>query len=287
MKHHKIALATFLASLALLTSAQAQTPDVTTIALEPYEQAIESRSVSFLAHDLETGARYVLDGSDLESRHAPWSTFKIPNLIIALESGFTPDLDTVRPWDQQTRPPSSWWPQAWRQEQSLRTAFQRSAVWYFRDVAQHVGAPAYREQLTAWDYGDANAPDGSDSFWLAGGLEISVEEQVSFLTRLMTGDLRVQETLLTALADASLAQQIDEYALHGKTGGGTVIPGDFSGPFDGWYVGFVERQDALPIIFALHTEGPSWDSIREFRQSFATRLLVDTALLPAAFADKS
>ncbi|CAN0604332.1 unnamed protein product, partial [Ectocarpus sp. 12 AP-2014] len=74
-------------------------------------------------------------------------------------------------------------------------------------------------------------------------------------------------------------------ALHGKTGGGTVIPGDFSGPFDGWYVGFVERQDALPVIFALHTEGPSWDSIRAFRQSFATRLLVDADLLPAAFAD--
>jgi beta-lactamase class D len=122
----------------------------------------------------------VLDGSDLESRHAPWSTFKIPNLIIALESGFTADLDTMHPWDQRARPPRSWWPEAWRQDQSLRTAFQRSAVWYFQDVAQHVGAPAYRDQLTAWDYGNANAPDGSDSFWLAGELEISVAEQVSF-----------------------------------------------------------------------------------------------------------
>jgi beta-lactamase class D len=285
MKHYKIALASVLASFALLSAAQAQTPDVTTLALEPYEQAIESRSVSFLAHDLESGTRYVLDGSDLESRHAPWSTFKIPNLIIALESGFSPDLDAVRAWDRQARPASSWWPEAWRQDQSLRTAFQRSAVWYFRDVAQHVGTPAYREQLTAWEYGNANAPDGSDSFWLAGGLEISVEEQVSFLTRLMTGELGVQEAFLAALTDASLAQQIDEYALHGKTGGGTVIPGDFSGPFDGWYVGFVARQDALPVIFALHTEGPSWDSIREFRQSFATRLLVDADLLPAAFAN--
>lgn len=285
MKHYKIALASVLASFALLSAAQAQTPDVTTLALEPYEQAIESRSVSFLAHDLESGTRYVLDGSDLESRHAPWSTFKIPNLIIALESGFSPDLDAVRAWDRQARPASSWWPEAWRQDQSLRTAFQRSAVWYFRDVAQHVGTPTYRQQLTAWEYGNANAPDGSDSFWLAGGLEISVEEQVSFLTRLMTGELGVQEAFLAALTDASLAQQIDEYALHGKTGGGTVIPGDFSGPFDGWYVGFVARQDALPVIFALHTEGPSWDSIREFRQSFATRLLVDADLLPAAFAN--
>lgn len=164
MKHYRIPLALLLVSFALLAVAQAQTPDVTTLVLEPYEQAIGSRSVSFLAHDLETDTRYVLDGSDLQSRHAPWSTFKIPNLIIALESGFTPDLDTLRSWDRQARPASFWWPETWRQDQSLRTAFQRSAVWYFRDVAQHVEAPAYREQLTAWDYGNANAPDGSDSF---------------------------------------------------------------------------------------------------------------------------
>lgn len=71
MKHYRIPLALLLVSFALLAVAQAQTPDVTTLVLEPYEQAIGSRSVSFLAHDLETDTRYVLDGSDLQSRHAP------------------------------------------------------------------------------------------------------------------------------------------------------------------------------------------------------------------------
>jgi beta-lactamase class D len=285
MKRYKIGLASLLAAFALVSAGQAQTPDVTTLAREPYAQIVESRSVSFLAYDLETGTRHVLDGSDLESRHAPWSTFKIPNLIIALESGFTSDLDTLRPWDRQARPARFWWPDAWKQEQSLRTAFQRSAVWYFRDVAQHVGAAAYRAQLTTWDYGNANAPDGSDSFWLAGGLEISVEEQVTFLTRLLTGELGVPDAQLAALRQAILTREINEYALHAKTGAGPVVPGSFSGPFDGWYVGFIERRDALPVVFALHIEGPTWDSIRAFRQSFATRLLVDANLLPAVFAD--
>ncbi len=286
MKHRIITLAAFLAAcLAIFAATPAQTANDTILPLEPYVPTIESRSVAFLAHDLETGDRYVLQGSDLESRHAPWSTFKIPNLIIALDSGFTPDLDTVRPWNRDTRPARFWWPNAWRQEQTLRTAFQQSAVWYFRDIALHVGASAYREQLNAWQYGNANAPDGSDSFWLAGGLEISVEEQVAFLTRLLTGDLHAPETQIMALTEASLARQINEYSLHGKTGSGPITRGDLSGHFQGWYVGFVQRQDALPVIFALYTEGPNWRSIRDFRQSFTTRLLVDADLLPAAFAN--
>ncbi|WP_375569221.1 penicillin-binding transpeptidase domain-containing protein [Ahrensia marina] len=285
MKHYRNALATVLASFALLTSAQAQQTNTATLPLAPHQESIEDRDVSFLAYDLETNTRYVLEGSDLQSRHAPWSTFKIPNLIIALDSGFTPDLDTVRPWDQQTRPASFWWPDAWRQEQSLRTAFQRSAVWYFRDIAQHVGASTYRTQLTAWDYGNAGAPDGSDSFWLSGALEISVEEQVAFLASLLTGELGVPDAQLAALTEASLAREINEHALHGKTGGGPVVSGNFSGPFEGWYVGFVDRTNAMPVVFALHTQGPSWNSIREFRQSFTTRLLIEANLLPAGFGD--
>ncbi len=285
MKHYRNALATVLASFALLTSAQAQQTNTATLPLAPHQESIEDRDVSFLAYDLETNTRYVLEGSDLQSRQTPWSTFKIPNLIIALDSGFTPDLDTVRPWDQQTRPASFWWPDAWRQEQSLRTAFQRSAVWYFRDIAQHVGASTYRTQLTAWNYGNAGAPNGSDSFWLSGALEISVEEQVAFLASLLTGELGVPDAQLAALTEASLAREINEHALHGKTGGGPVVPGNFSGPFEGWYVGFVERTNAMPVVFALHTQGPSWNSIREFRQSFTTRLLIEANLLPAGFGD--
>lgn len=285
MKHYRNALATVLASFALLSSAQAQQTNTATLPLAPHQESIEDRDVSFLAYDLESNTRYVLEGSDLQSRHAPWSTFKIPNLIIALDSGFTPDLDTVRPWDQQTRPASFWWPDAWRQGQSLRTAFQRSAVWYFRDIAQHVGASAYRTQLTAWNYGNAGAPDGSDSFWLSGALEISVEEQVAFLASLLTGELGVPDAQLAALTEASLAREINEHALHGKTGGGPVVPGNFSGPFEGWYVGFVERTNVMPVVFALHTQGPSWNSIREFRQSFTTRLLIEANLLTAGFGD--
>lgn len=256
----------------------------------PFAEQIGERQVSFSAHDLETGTHYILEGSDLDERRAPWSTFKIPNFLIALETGVIDDVNTVTQWDQTRRPAQNWWPDAWQREQSLRTAFQRSAVWFFSDIALEIETQTYRDILADWNYGANDIAEGSDVFWLSQGLEISVNEQVAFLEQLYRQQLvingePVSQSSIEALYEASLAQQIGEIALHGKTGSGTVIPGDFSGPFEGWYVGFVERENALPVVFALYTVGPDFRSIRTFRQEFATQLLIEAELLPAAFGE--
>jgi len=75
----------------------------------PLSDEIGDREVAFLARDLETGIEYVLTGSDLNTRHAPWSTFKIPNLLIALETGVAASLDHAYPWDQDRRPAAGYW----------------------------------------------------------------------------------------------------------------------------------------------------------------------------------
>lgn len=274
------AFITFLATPSITTAQE-------TIVLDraPLASVIGHRDVSFLAHDLETDTRYVLEGSQTEERHAPWSTFKIPNLLIALETGIVSDLDTVKTWDQSRRPPLRYWPNSWRQDQSLRTAFQRSTVWYFQDIALEVGSELYQTILTDWEYGNASVPEGSDRFWLNSGLEVSVDEQVAFLERLVRNELGTSEITLDALIATSLAEHIGSHALHGKTGSGPVMLSDFSGRFEGWYVGFVLRAQHAPIVFALHTEGPNFRSIRTFRQEFATRLLIEAELLPPAFGD--
>lgn len=278
-----------LAAPALLANpALSQSQDYATLERAPFAAQIGERHVSFVAHDLETDMRYVLEGSQADVRHAPWSTFKIPNFLIALETGVVSDIDDVSAWDQSRRPALNYWPDSWRREQSLRTAFQRSAVWYFQDIALEVATQTYRTTLAQWDYGVADFADGSDNFWLNRGLEISVNEQVAFLERLHRQELNldgqpVSRSTLEALYDASLARQINEYSLHGKTGSGPVRRGDFSGPFDGWYVGFIQRQETLPVVFALYARGQGFSSVRTFRQAFATRLLIEAELLPAVF----
>lgn len=280
---------TQLATLTLLAvPAFSQAQEIVTLERTPFAERIGARHVSFVARDLETGTRYVLEGSEPDVRHAPWSTFKIPNFLIALETGIVSDIDAVSTWDRSRRPALNYWPDSWRREQSLRTAFQRSAVWYFQDIALEIETQTYRTTLADWDYGVADIADGSDNFWLNRGLEISVNEQVAFLEQLHRHELhldgqRVSGATLEALYDVSLARQIDEYGVHGKTGSGPVRRGDFSGPFDGWYVGFIQRQEALPVVFALYARGQGFSSVRTFRQDFATQLLIEAELLPTVF----
>ncbi|WP_375551499.1 MULTISPECIES: penicillin-binding transpeptidase domain-containing protein [Rhodophyticola] len=250
------------------------------IARAPLASEIGTREVSFLARDLETDTDYVLEGSDLSLRHPPWSTFKIPNLLIALETGAAASLETPYIWDRARRPARGFWPPAWRQDQTLGTAFQRSAVWVFRDIAGEVGTGRYRQRLGEWGYGNASVPDGSDDFWLGDTLQISVSEQVAFLERFFAGTLGLSVATSDALISVSRAGTFGPATLHGKTGSGPVIRGDMSGPFEGWYTGFVLRPDAEPVVFSLYTRADSYAELESFRQDFAIHLLQTADLLP-------
>ncbi|MEM1047464.1 MAG: penicillin-binding transpeptidase domain-containing protein [Pseudomonadota bacterium] len=251
----------------------------------PFASEIGDRDVSFLARDLETDTDHVLEGSALGERHTPWSSFKIVNFLIALESGAVPSADAVFPWDSTRRPAAGYWPDAWRQDQSLTSAFKRSAVWFFRDVALKVENQHYRTVLRDWGYGNAIVPDGSDRFWLDGSLRISVAEQVDVLSAIAENRLGVSTGTLDALVHASRAGTAGAVSLHGKTGAGPVVSGQFNGPFEGWYVGFVRRADARPVVFALHTRAPSFRALKDFRKRFAVRLLKHRGLVPADMPD--
>ncbi|WP_440959661.1 penicillin-binding transpeptidase domain-containing protein [Oceanicaulis sp. LC35] len=244
-----------------------------------HAQSIGDRQVSFIARDLETGTSYVLEGSEPDRRRGPWSTFKIPNLVIALETGAAESLDTELPWDSEARPPAGYWPEDWRQDQTLRTAFTRSAAWAFQDLAVQIGSDTYQDLLPAWAYGDAEVADGSDKFWLDHTLEISPREQISFLEHLLNRELGVSEDSLAALNEVSLAGQRPDGELHGKTGAGPVVLSDQDGRYEGWYVGYLVRETRAPIVFALHAEASSFNGIRTFRREMAEEILFDVTAL--------
>lgn len=231
---------------------------------------------SFLAVHLETGRRCRLSGSDLQSRHAPWSSFKIPNTLIALDTGIAAGPGDWRDWDRSRRPARSHWPDDWKQGQTLETAFRRSAVWYYRDLAEEIGAPRYRLYLEDWEYGNAAVPEGADDFWLGGPLALSVEDQARFLERLLTGGLGVPERHVATLARIARLGPLGDGMLHGKTGSGPV-----SGSFEGWFVGWLARDGSATSVFAHYVRGGSYAAIREFRRDFAEELLTACGLAAA------
>ncbi|QPH53169.1 class D beta-lactamase [Pontivivens ytuae] len=258
----------WLCALVLLATG-AQADEV--IPRAPFVDAPGVQEVAFLARSVGGAERYVLEGSDLDTAHRPWSTFKIPNLLIALEIGVADGPNALRTWDSSRHPAGRWWPDAWLQDHTLATAFRASAVWYFRDVATEVGSDRYRDWLARWDYGNADPGEGRDDFWLGGPLEISVAGQVAFLESLLSGTAGVAPEHLEILAEISA--EPDHAGLHAKTGAGPLVPGNLAGPFGGWYVGWQVREGAAPLAFALYMEAESFAALRDLRRDLAVTLL--------------
>lgn len=141
------ALGSALAARHTCNTAWASTRSVIEIKPDLLDGTKPSLQVAFCAIDMATGLIAAMNKNEVDWRHAPWSTFKIPNLIIALESGVASNLRHRRVWDEQRRPAADHWPQTWKQDQTLASAFKRSAVWYFQDIALEVGAERYQSDL--------------------------------------------------------------------------------------------------------------------------------------------
>ena len=98
----------------------------------------------------------------------PASTFKIPNSIIALETGVVEDPDKdVFKWDGVTRSI-----EAWNKDHTLRSAIAVSAVPVYQEIARRIGAERMQKYVDLFDYGNRDIGGGIDQFWLTGNLRI-------------------------------------------------------------------------------------------------------------------
>lgn len=228
--------------------------------------------------DLESGLVYALHGDRREERHPPFSSFKIPNFLIALETGAVANDEETIPYRPSVRPRQDYWPSDWAQDQTLHSAFQRSAAWAFQDLAQKIGEDTYKGYLEHFCYG--NEVCQGDAFWLDRSLEISPKEQVDFLRKLLTQQLEVAPLHLKALKGAALLKEGGGFKLYGKTGSGPSEAGDFEGPFEGWLVGWLERPDQRPVLFALWTSGPNYQAIKNYRREASKAFLEQLGFLP-------
>ncbi|MEP3427385.1 MAG: penicillin-binding transpeptidase domain-containing protein [Roseibium sp.] len=264
-----------------------QADDVELIQSDQLQALVGDRTVGFFARDLDSGKGYEFGTEDLEQRHAPWSTFKIPNLLIALETGVAPDANAARQWDKTKHPPLSFWPKIWKRDHTLETAFKYSVVWYFKDVATDVGAATYRDYLEQFSYGNKAVPEGRNDFWLGGdSLTISPREQVEFLTALHAGDFEIKPQSLQALEAVSELGVQDGYTLHAKTGAGRIASGSAKGTLEGWFVGWVDGPGSKVTVFALYTRASNYGAMKDFRQQFSEAALVEIGALPTDWVSK-
>jgi beta-lactamase class D len=225
----KAALLTTL--LLLAATADAQTPGAQSRGASRPDLAAyfkEFPAGAFVLYDLKKNRYLRYNEARCRERFTPFSTFKIANSLVGLETGVIADAEFVIKWDAKKYPPhdedtlpfSAWW-----QDQTLRTAIKRSVVWYYRELALRVGRQRMKEYVHRLRYGNEDVSGPLDGFWLASSLKISPDEQVEFLKRLYREDLPVSKRSMHIVKDIITLEDAPGYRLSGKTGGGRSARG--------------------------------------------------------------
>jgi beta-lactamase class D len=246
-------------------------------AAQDLRQYFKETEGCFALYDLK-GARYLRYNEErCRRRFSPFSTFKIPNSLIGLETGVIKDAEFVIPWDRVKYPPENWDTEPfkhWGQDHSLRTAIKYSVVWYYRELASRVGAERMNQYLESLGYGNRDASGGIDRFWLDSSLRISADEQVEFLKAFYQGRLPVSKRSLDIVKEIITLEQTDSYKLSGKTGGGPIGERAL-----GWFVGYLETKGNV-YFFALNIEGANFAAVRDQRINLTKRILAGVGYLP-------
>ncbi|MCE3254392.1 MAG: class beta-lactamase [Cellvibrio sp.] len=249
------------------------------INIDPYIAEIGTRKVTFLAVDFGKNNCWAVNEPGLTQRHGPYSTFKIPHTLIALETGAVKSTDERFEWDQKKYPAKDFWPETWKQSHTLASAFKYSAVWYYKALVPRIEPAEYKKWLAKFHYGNQAFTPGSDEFWLNNELQISPVEQVEFIACLLKNRCGVSSSNFAAFESVALQETKSGLSLYAKTGAGSIDPNNNDGAFDGWYVGYVKDEGGKPVAaFALYMEAESFAALKDYRKQLSLKLLGDLGL---------
>ncbi len=230
---------------------------------------------AFVLSDLKNQQNIRYNTERCNQRFSPHSTFKIPNSLIALETGVIEDENIVTTYDKEKHPAELWWPQAWTQDHNLRSAIKNSVVWYYQEIAKKVGKDNYNKYLKQFQYGNEDVSGLIDQFWLGSSLQISPNEEVEFLKRFYKGELPVSKRTTDIVKDILVLEKTDDYTLSGKTG---LSSQQDNGKSLGWFVGYLERKDNV-YFFATNLEDTSREALIPKRVEITKRILTELGLL--------
>jgi beta-lactamase class D len=192
---------------------------------------------------------YLIIASDRDrsgEARLPASTFKIPNSLIALETGVVqdPDKDLFK-WDGVVRPI-----EAWNRDHTLRSAIAVSAVPVYQEIARRIGAERMQKYVDLFEYGNRDIGGGIDQFWLSGALRIDPVQQIDFLDRLRRGVLPISKRSQELVRDILPVTKVGDSVIRAKSG---LLDARAGQPSLGWMVGWSEKGSAQ-TVFALNMD---------------------------------
>lgn len=211
-----------------------------------FQSIIDSSNTkgSILIYDFQKNTYYSNDFVWAKKGHLPASTFKIPNSIIALETGIVKNDNTLFKWNGEKRAYKQW-----EQDLILRDAFHLSCVPCYQEIAKKIGNERMNKYLTKLKYYDMKVDASNiDMFWLEGDSKINQFQQIDFLKRFYQSKLPISEKTEMIMKRMMLISENEKAKISGKTGLSNT-----NGKRNGWFVGYVELEKNT-FFFATNIE---------------------------------
>lgn len=192
-------------------------------------------------------------------RIAANSTFKVPLSLMAFDDGLIKQ-DTTFKWNGEKQ-----FLKMHESDQTPATWMQNSVVWVSQELSPKLGEDKLKRYLAAFHYGnqdisgDPGKNNGLTHSWLGSSLKISGEEQLNFLKAMLNNQLGIKSE---AISDTKKNMQLGKLEngadLYGKTGSGRHGRNERlenpSKKRDGWFVGFVEKDNNQYIFVSNLTD---------------------------------
>ncbi|SDD71336.1 penicillin-binding transpeptidase domain-containing protein [Niabella drilacis] len=207
----------------------------------------------------------------------PASTFKVINLLIALETQTIPDENYIVKWPGWTDTAKYGYRPDIYHDISVKEAFEVSAGWAFVELAKKIGRDRYKKYLTACGYGNGNLSEKDADFWNFGPFAISPQNQVAFLKKVYDGNLPFSKRNLDILKKVMVTDTHPGYTIRSKTGWTRD-----KGINTGWWVGYITTKDNV-YFFATRLLQDRKNNRADFgscRKEITLAVLRDLAIIP-------
>lgn len=205
--------------------------------------------------DAATGQRLLHDGQ-CDVRATPASTFNIVVSLMGFDSGILVDEHTPV---MQYKPGHADWNESWRTDTDPTSWIINSNVWFAQNVTKQLGEARFKQYVDRFGYGnrdvagDAGKHNGLTMSWIGSSLQISSDEQLEFLRKIVNRELPVSAKAY-AMTDRIMQPRTlaNGWTVRGKTGTSSAVLPD--GRDDkrrqyGWYVGWATKG-TRSIVFA-------------------------------------
>jgi beta-lactamase class D len=180
------------------------------------------------------------DTTEIYKESLPASTFKIINLLIALETKTIKNENEIVKWVGTTDTVKYGYRPEIYHDMTVKEAFEVSAGWVFIELAKKIGRDNYRKYLAKCNYGNLNLSQKETDFWNFGNSAISPINQVEFIKKLYEGNLPFASRNIEIVKKVMITEQNENYSIRAKTG--WTRENNIN---TGWWIGYLETPKGV------------------------------------------